>query len=468
MKKQKDSRKPAPRPVNGETLRDAVLWATNDKIFANIRFHGNTSWHVVDLVLLAVVWVWSGDSKLTEAFVESHRWSMQVLGRAAVSTYQGMLKALVTWTKVLLPLMLEQMHLLMERHAGKHWRVGIWMALAVDGSRVSTPRTRGNEDAFAAPNFGKSSTAKYRRKKRRAQGIRRRSNKKAQPAKPQIWVTLLWHMGLHMPWSWKLGPSYSSEREHFRGMVQDQRFPENTVFCGDAGFVGYDLWKGIIDAGHSFLIRVGGNVRLLKKLGYVREKNGIVYCWPDHAARAKQPPLVLRLFRLQVGRRQMWLVSNVLDDKKLSDREATQLYKLRWGVELQFRSVKQTFGRAKLRSRHPDRAQVELEWSLFGLALIQLFAVKEQIAIGEVPELCSVSLAIGVIREMLQRWSEEADESFAKKLRQARKDTYERKRPKAARYRPDSKDKPAAGKPTILNATRKQKNLLQECLQYAA
>jgi len=393
---------------------------------------------------------------------------MQVLGRAAVSTYQGLLKALVTWTKDILPPMLEQLHLLMERHAGKHWRVGLWLPLAVDGSRVSTPRTQGNEAAFAAPNFDKSASAKHRRKKRRAQGIRRKSRKKAQPVKPQIWLTLLWHMGLHMPWSWKLGPSYSSEREHFRSMLADQKFPENTLFCGDAGFVGYELWKGIIDAGQSFLVRVGSNVRLLKKLGYVREGDGVVCCWPDHAARAKQPPLVLRLFCLQVGRRQMWLVTNVLDDKKLSGREATRLYKLRWGVELQFRAVKQTFGRAKLRSRNPDRALVELEWSLFGLALIQLFAIKEQIAIGDVPELCSVSLAIGVIRGMLQRWSEEADESFAKKLQRARKDTYTRQRPKAARYRPDSKDKPAAGKPKILNATKKQRKLLQEHLNTAA
>ena len=47
-----------------------------------------------------------------------------------------------------------------------------------------------------------------------------------------------------------------------------QKFPENTLFCGDAGFVGYDLWQSIIDKGHSFVIRVGGNVRLLTKLGY--------------------------------------------------------------------------------------------------------------------------------------------------------------------------------------------------------
>ena len=274
-----------------------------------------------------------------------------------MGTFQGLLKALVVWTAKLLPLIEEQLHRLMEEHGGKHWCVGRWLALAVDGSRISVPRTKENQKAFCAPNFGKRPTAKYRKKKRRAREIRRRrSKKKAQPVKPQIWLTLLWHMGLHMPWSWKSGPSNSSERDQFRTMLDARKFPEKTLFCADAGFTGYDFWKAIQDAGHSYLIRVGANVTLLRKLGYVREREGIVYFWPDHASRQGRPPLVLRLLELQVGKCKMSLVTNVLDPKELSNAEAVRLCRLRWGIELQFRTVKQTFSRQKLRSRTPDRA----------------------------------------------------------------------------------------------------------------
>jgi hypothetical protein len=107
-------------------------------------------------------------------------------------------------------------------------------------------------------------------------------------------------MGLRLPWSWKMGPSDSSERGHFQEMLIHQSFPENTLFCGDAGFTGYDFWMSIMDHGHHFLIRVGANVRLLTKLGYyARECNRIVYVWPESAARKKQPPLVLRLIHLK-------------------------------------------------------------------------------------------------------------------------------------------------------------------------
>jgi hypothetical protein len=399
-----------------------------------------------------------------------------VLGKAAVDTYRGLLDALVTWTASWLPLLLGHLHRLMEQHGDGHWRVGRWVPLAVDGSRISVPRTKDNEKAFCAPEFGKSRMAEYRRKKR-AKGKQgrqgrqgRRRTRPATPIKPQIWITLLWHMGLQMPWSWKMGPSNASEREHFRDMLDTHEFPEKTLFCCDAGFVGYGLWKALGDAGHGFLIRVGANVKLLRKLGYVREcaSAGIVYCWPNEAARRGQPPLVLRHLHLRVGRCLMHLVTNVLDEKSLSVADAIRLYGLRWGVELQFRTVKQTFGRRKLRSRTPARAYVELDWSLVGLWLIQLFAVKAQLEIGEVPEHCSVAMAIQVVRETCRRWWERPEEAFPTRLRSALKETYTHHSSRKARYRPDYKDKPTAGTPVIRDATKWHKTKLKENFSMAA
>jgi len=470
-----DSRPPqSARALNGETLLAAVRWIADAGIFDELAFHGNTGWKPVDLVILTVVWAWSESRTLTGAFDEAHRWSLVVLGRAAVSTYQGLMGALVGSTGRILPLLWQRMHLLMEKHGGDHWRIGLWAALAVDGSRVDAPRTRANERAFCAPNFGRSYSAKYRRRKRRRQGRpprRRRRQKSASPVKPQVWLTLVWHMGLRMPWSWKSGPSTASERGHFQQLLAEQEFPENTLFCGDAGFTGYDAWKAAIDRGHAILIRVGANVTLLRKLGYyARERDGIVYCWPSAAMRKNQPPLVLRLIRFRLGRAQACVVTSVLESRRLSDKQALRLYRLRWGVELQFRALKQTFGRRKLRSKRPDRALVELDWSLVGLAIIQLFAVKERVALGEPPEQSSVSLAIRIVRETVDRWRETpaAGETFRSRLRAAVADDYQRAASKKARYQTDFKDKPSAKKPKLINAKRQHKRWLAMHLASAA
>src|SRR5258708_22639843 len=48
---------------------------------------------------------------------------------------------------------------------------------------------------------------------------------------------------------------------------------------------------------------VGSNVRLLRGLGYARERRGLVYLWPDKAAAKHLPPLVLRLVVVHDGKK---------------------------------------------------------------------------------------------------------------------------------------------------------------------
>lgn len=437
-------------------LRRALEWFANEDSLKDLPVHGNVGWTAMQLVTLAVLWAWSDCGTLTAAFKDAQQLTLELFGMTAVNSYQGLTSALRTYTEPLLALLWPRLHARMEQAAHRHWRIGLWLALAVDGSRVTTPRTASNEQAFASRNYGHGKRTKARSKWKHK---RRRSKRLSEPVKPQIWLTLIWHMGLKLPWAWRTGPSTASERGHLLEMLETQNFPENTLFCGDAGFVGYEFWNAIHARGHHFLIRVGANVRLLKKLGTARQSHELVYLWPTEVARKKQLPLVLRLIQFQGGRGSVYLVTNVLAEKKLSQRQAAQLYRLRWGVELQFRALKQTFGRSKLRSRTPDNALVELHWSLVGLTLIQLFAVKEQIKVDSPPAQSSVALALGVIQEAMRHWSRAVHDprELSRRLQAATKDGYQRRGSKRARYRPNYKDKPCATAPVIVQATRKQR-----------
>ncbi len=449
---------------HGELLREAMSWIVNNDMFTDIKRHGNIKWQPKQLVMLAVLWVWSEKNTLTKAFLHAKHLAMSMFGAVAVTTYQGLTGALKTWTIKLLPVIQQRMHKLMQDVGGDHWRIGKWLPLAVDGSRADTPRTRSNENAFSAKNYGQGSKAKSRRKWKNK---KRRSKKLSAPVKPQIWLTLLWHMGLKMPWTWKTGPSTSSERHHLMDLLQDGKLPENTLFCGDAGFVGYELWSSILAAGHHFLVRVGANVRLLTDLECVRNRDGIVCLWPDAAARRKQPPLVLRLIEIQNERGRMFLVTSVLSQRDLSNRQAIKLYTLRWGIELQFRSFKQTFGRGQLRSHTAPCSLVEMDWSLVGLWMIQLFAVKEQIQIDRPPESSSVSQSLTIIQNAMQMWNEDADSrrALSIQLSDAVKDTYKRRNRKQARYCPNKKDKPSATRPQLVKAKTKQKQAYKTLMQ---
>jgi hypothetical protein len=53
----------------------------------------------------------------------------------------------------------------MEEIGSRFWRIGGWVPIAFDGSRSTAPRTKSNEAAYCAANYGRGKTARYRRKK---------------------------------------------------------------------------------------------------------------------------------------------------------------------------------------------------------------------------------------------------------------------------------------------------------------
>lgn len=467
MKLSSESTKKTATDVDqGAQLKRALTWILTPETFADFTKHGNASWIPMHLCRLAVLFAWSNAPKMTEGFGKAAKLSQELFGVLAVQTFQGMVRALVTNGPDLIRRLWTRLQTLMEQTAPRYYRIGRWLPLAVDGSRFTTPRTRSNEQAFAARRYGRGKMARSRAKWKNK---KRRSKKLSAPVKPQVWLTLIWHMGLKLAWCWKTGPSNSSERDHLVELLKSQEFPENTLFCGDAGFTGYEFWSEILEQGQDFLVRVGGNIRLLKDLGHARGGDGIVYLWPNEAARRKQPPIAVRLIELKNERGSMYLVTSVLDERKLSMSALKRLYPLRWGIELQFRAVKQTYGRSKLRSRNADHALVELEWSLIALTMIQLLAIREQQKMGTPPEHGSVAQAIAAIRHAINTWNENVPRSSSLpiQLREATKDEYTRTAPKTARYQSSYKDKPTTGGPEIVKASP-AKNRMYKALFNAA
>jgi hypothetical protein len=243
--------------------------------------------------------------------------------------------------------------------------------------------------------------------------------------------------------------------------------PENSLITADAGFVGYDFWKAILEARQNFLVRVGGNVRLLKKLGYAREYDHVVYIWPNEAAKKKQPPLVLRLIVIHNGKHPVYLLTN-LTKTQLSDQQAATIYGARWGIELFFRTFKQTFGRRKLRSRAAENARLELDWSLVALWCACLLGQRELVDCGQNPARLSPALAIRALQNTLREYRvrpENRAESLWSRLRIAVLDDYERSSSKTSRNYPRKKKRERIAPPKITLATQQQINTAKELKQ---
>jgi len=285
-------------------------------------------------------------------------------------------------------------------------------------------------------------------------------------------------MGLRLPWDWRLGPSNASERDHVIEMIEQGRFPAQTLLCGDAGFVGYRFWSCLQHAGLRFLVRVGGNVSLLTEQAHCKfEKVGkefSVLCWPKDALRADRPPLRLRLVRVVVGKTLMWLLTNVLDPRALSQSMVVRFYQMRWGVELEFRGLKQTLERAKLRCRNAQRLLAELHWSIVAMAVAELLALKEQLELRPSknqttqetrydPSQRSLANTMRALRGCLKNLGAEPKpgKDLASLLRTAVTDAYQRTSSKKARYRPPNPDNKPLGDPQIRRLDPDEKQALK-------
>ena len=183
-----------------------------------------------------------------------------------------------------------------------------------------------------------------------------------------------------------------------------------------------------------------------------------MYLWPDQAARQRQPPLVVRLVVVHDGQQPVYLVTD-LAQSRLSDRQVATIDGARGGVEVFFRTFKQTFGCRKLRSRSAQNAQLELEWALVGLWGVCLLGTRELHASGHDPTRLSPAAALHAFQRTLREYRvrpETPPETLWTQLRRARLDAYQRRSAKTSRAYPRKKHRTPIGIPHITRATEHQ------------
>ena len=456
--------------TNAQGVLVALANLLADVDWKGLRFRQDCRWSRRGLAMAALLWAWASDRTLTERFTRALR-IMQRLGRSfgpAEASYQGFLELLVRWTAELRSCLVSAFQKRMEAEFPYGFRIAGYVVLGGDGSNILLPRTRSNQACYAPAktrrkNSRKRSRAGSRAGRPKSRKAREKQSRSKKAESPQMSLAALHHVGLYMPWDWRLGSSDTSEREHLRSMIAS--LPPDALLTADCGFVGYEFWSELLASKREFVIRVGGNVRLLKQLGVVRESQGTVYLWPDKAAKRRQPPLVLRLVEVHDGHRSWFLVTSVCDPQRLSDKQVAQIYSSRWRVELLFRDFKQTYGRAKLRSNKAEHARCEAEWSLLGLWGMQLYARLQQKTHSQPTTRLSVARVLRAFGQVIQEFQSRPapGQSLQERLVDAVLDTYRRK-DKTSRGYPRKKYEPQAKPPILLTASKMQRQAAKQII----
>src|SRR4051812_18455555 len=238
----------------------------------------------------------------------------------------------------------------LERVLADHLVVDGWTAFGCDGTRLECPRTQQLEDDLGRA--GKSGSA------------------------PMLWVTALVSLRTGVLWSWRTGTAKSGERRHLLELTEDlPRSPLAPVLlvC-DAGFVGYELIATLLGRGRSFLIRLSSQAQLSSDEGVevTTFREGLFWYWTDRAEEAERPPLRVRVIRVASPERKhdVWLVTDVLDPRRLSAESAGRLYRMRWESECFFKTYKRVVKDIRLVSETTVMVAREAEGALLACQLL--------------------------------------------------------------------------------------------------
>lgn len=306
--------------------------------FVDARPRRAGGWADLHLILCALLMSWSDARTLLDRFLAAH----DLAGPDDACTFTGYSRALRRRGVMLVGRLRAHLAAQLRAAAAGVWTVRGRCVFAVDGSKFDAPHTVANETAM---------------------GVTEKSG-------PQMLATILVHLGACVLWNWRIAKAHGSERKHLQRLFRST--PRHSLILGDAGFMGFDCLRAVVESGRHVLVRLAGNASLITGL---TDREDVVAVWPVDRQR-RTPPLLLRIIRVRDGKAgKVVLGTSVLDPERLSDRDAAALYRMRWGVEVCYRSLKQTLDRRKMRSAAPRQAWLELHRTMLGFMTLGLLTL---------------------------------------------------------------------------------------------
>jgi hypothetical protein len=293
---------------------------------------------------------------------------------------------------------------------------------------------------------------------------------------PTVWLTAFVHLPTGLLWSWRLGPGTAAEQVHLRRLLGTLS-PEAMIVC-DAAYMGFELVRAIVESRRSFLFRMSSRVSLhtLDDTPLACWTEGPVLYWPEYAQRKGLPPIRGRLIRVpgksetakdktkgSKGKRDVWLLTDVLDPARLSVATASRFYRWRWRNEGLFRTYKRTINKLKLSGRTLRLVHREAELSLLATQILLAHAdvalrPVAEATVGE-PAISPRKVLIEIRREM-RATHDRRGRSYRDRLGGCRADGREQTSAKATREWPRRKPHEPPKPPILRILSVRQKVLL--------
>jgi Transposase DDE domain len=463
------------------------------------RYEHKKRWELQPLLTVLLLLSWCQGDSLPERFETARACyvALHPKRRQPGKTCRGFALALERLPMPVLRALLAAVRLALPGWLRSCWRSGGFVVLGCDGSRLECPRSAALERAMglsakpkrskkpktAPPKAGAGGANKGPGKDNKngpgqgGKGPRGAATAAAagtpdsqadqEMSLPLMWLTAVVHLGSGVPYAWLLGKGNASEQRHLQRLAG--LLPQSALVVTDAGYHGWALLLSLLWAKADFLIRLSSHTTLYTEdyQGLEKFEQGqVAYYWPQWAQKAKEKPIRVRAIRVRgCGKQEVWLLTSVLEEDRLSVKDAARYYKMRWGCEGFFRTYKRTLGQVKVRFDTPRLVFREVEVALLGAQLLLCQGAQA------VPAAAAETAPAYSPREVLQALRREVSrlagprlrQDFAKALKAARAKRRKRSSAKEKRAWPRRKPHKPPKPPKILTMTEEQKALLSRC-----
>lgn len=391
---------------NRQTLAAAIREFLTPEAFKQVRKQTSRRklprWDIHPLIYVALLMTWCSGDSLPEQF-EAARAAYVVCcpsKKRPGKTSSGFEKALCRLPMPVLRCVAASLRREIFQKFGERMFYKGWIPLGCDGTTIDVPRTEELEQRLGE------------------------ATKKG--SGPKLYLSAVVHLTLGIPWCWRWGRGgKSSEREHLSHLVK--HLPAAALLVADAGYMGYEVMRGLMNKNVSFLIRMSSQATFNVEGGVDGQfREGRVWYWPSSICDRTHPPLEGRLIRVRNRRykHDVWLFTNV-PREKLTRKMAARFYRLRWENECFFRTYKRTLKTVKLRSRTLRMVHREAEASMLATQLLHCLgalAMPAGLTAG-LPTMCSPRAILVLIRKALngRRLLKKFTASLATAIRERRK-----------------------------------------------
>jgi len=189
----------------------------------------------------------------------------------------------------------------------------------------------------------------------------------------QVGLDTMYNVTLGVPQVVVIEGARPGEIPSARKMIRKGRYGPHVIFVMDRGYRSFDLFRHVTEEESFFVIRVHRRART-RRLRRFGPRDWLVRL--GVAVPELQTQVDVRMVGIPEGGEIFWYFTNLMPEHGITPQDVRQLYRMRWQIELFFRTLKHRMNATKFFCFHPNGVRLQIYVSFCVHVLVRILMAK--------------------------------------------------------------------------------------------